>query len=100
MGGSMTRFCIRDAASLNDVARFLRVKNGLSVDEEADGFGDEEVLPLLVDVLKQRALRLMDFARFEPSQRKGWTAHMTRILMIMSNDVSQYNRALDLIRNA
>lgn len=53
-------FCIRDEASVEELAHFLRVKHGLSLDNTSTSNIDEEVRPYLIQVLEGRIARLTE----------------------------------------
>ena len=53
-------FCIKEKASIEELAQFLRVKHGLSAENSASSVIDDGVRPYLTYVLNERIARLIE----------------------------------------
>ncbi|KAL7547595.1 hypothetical protein ACHAWF_010884 [Thalassiosira exigua] len=53
-------FCVREKASIDKLAHFLRVKNSLPLEDEYKSDGHDEVRPYLVGLLEERIARLLE----------------------------------------
>ena len=96
-------FCVAagDGSSLDELARFLRVKHGLRPDDSDGSFLGRDVRHLILDVLRTRAARLADFVEVAPSESEGAEGGESAsdfMSAIRRNELGHLTEAIELLQ--
>ena len=86
-------FCIRDLASIEELANFLRVKHGLSIGKSSTI--DDEVRPYLIEVLEGRIPRLTEAIKVNNEVKSGAPSRLRFMKQVVQNDLLHFKHALD-----
>ena len=86
-------FCIRDLASIEELANFLRVKHGLSLDK-TNAVVDDEVRSYLIDVLEGRIARLTEAIEVNNEVKSDSPSRLRFMTQVVQNDLESFRHAL------
>jgi hypothetical protein len=93
-------FCIRDLASIEELAQFLRTKYGLSIDSAEGSSVDDDVRPYLIQVLEERIARLTEATDTNIYVDGYALPRLQYMRQIVNNDLIHFRHALEMIREA
>ena len=92
-------FCIRDLASIEELARFLRTKNGLPIDSAAGSSVDDRVRPYLISLLEERIARLTEAIDTKFDDDRYSLPRLQFMRQIVKNDLVNFQHALEMVVN-
>jgi len=87
-------FCIRDLASIEELAHFLRVKHGLASGNSSAANLDDDVRPLLIDLLEGRVARLMEAMSNDVDKETFALPRLNLMRQMVKNDLMHFQHAL------
>mmetsp|Transcript_37254 Transcript_37254/g.78563 ORF Transcript_37254/g.78563 Transcript_37254/m.78563 type:complete len:1056 (+) Transcript_37254:42-3209(+) len=91
---SMTpSFCIRDKASVEELAEFFRVKYNLSTENSSESKIDANVRPYLTEVLEERIARLVEATSTKVDVDPS--SHARFIRQLLKDDLKHFHHALN-----
>jgi len=87
-------FCIRELSSIEELANFLRVKHGLSLDKPK-AVVDDEVRPYLMEILEGRIARLVEALEANNQLKDDSPSRLKFMEQVVRNDLESFQHALD-----
>ena len=93
-------FCIRDLASIEELARFLRTKYGLPVDSASGSSVDDRVRPYLISLFEGRIARLTEAIDPKFDDDRYSLLRLQFMRQIVKNDLIHFQHALDMVVNS